>query len=170
MVDFGSLEVQAEVPETTLSAVTIGAPTRIYLDAFPKSPYEGRVSRIWPTANRSKATVEVRVTFAELDENLRPEMGVRVVFLDEEPDPAEAEQAATEPVVLVPRDAVLKVDGREGVFLLERDTVRFRALGLGASSGSRVAVEEGLEGGEEVVLDPPASLRDGDRVRRAGSS
>ncbi|MFH0944505.1 MAG: HlyD family efflux transporter periplasmic adaptor subunit, partial [Planctomycetota bacterium] len=60
MVDFSSLEVQAEVPETSLSAVKVGAPARIFLDAFPDRPYSGKVERIWPTADRQKATIEVR--------------------------------------------------------------------------------------------------------------
>jgi multidrug resistance efflux pump len=80
MVDFASLEVQAEVPETSLAAVVVGRGASIYLDAFPEKAYAARVDRIWPTANRTKATVEVRVAFLERDERLRPEMGVRVVF------------------------------------------------------------------------------------------
>ena len=82
MVDFGSLEVQAEVPETSLASVVLGAPARVFLDAHPEKPYSGRVDRIWPTANRTKATVEVRIVFEERDDRLRPEMGVRVVFVD----------------------------------------------------------------------------------------
>ncbi|MBK7644823.1 MAG: ATP-binding cassette domain-containing protein [Planctomycetes bacterium] len=78
MVDFGSLEVQAEVPETTLPNVKLGAPAKIWLDAYPDKAYAGRVDRIWPTANRSKATVEVRIVFEERDDRLRPEMGVRM--------------------------------------------------------------------------------------------
>src|SRR6185436_6114369 len=80
MVDFATLEVQAEVPETSLANVKPQAGARLYLDAYPDKPYKGRVDRIWPTANRTKATVEVRVTFLERDDRLRPEMGVRVVF------------------------------------------------------------------------------------------
>ncbi|MEO2164413.1 MAG: HlyD family efflux transporter periplasmic adaptor subunit [bacterium] len=57
MVDFASLEAQAEVPETSLAAVRLGAPARIYLDAFPGAPYTGRIDRIWPAADRQKATV-----------------------------------------------------------------------------------------------------------------
>lgn len=168
MVDFSSLEAQAEVPETTLPAVRVGAPARIFLDAYPERPYPGHVDRIWPTADRQKATIEVRVAFDERDDRLRPEMGLRVVFLSEEPPPAEEPERPADDVVLVPADAVVRIDGRPGVFVLERDRARFRPVALGERSGTRVAVTDGLAPEEEVVLRPPRDLEDGDRVRVAG--
>lgn len=166
MVDFDSLEVQAEVPETSLAAVVIGRGASIYLDAFPERSYPGRVDRIWPTANRTKATVEVRVAFLERDERLRPEMGVRVVF-DREgaQEPASLDAAVAEPVVLIPAGAIVKLGGESGVFVLERDRVSFRKISLGAERASRRVVSSGLSEGETIVLSPPDSLEDGDRVR-----
>ena len=108
--------------------VEVGAPAQVFLDAYPGRPYTGKVSRIWPTANRQKATVEVRISFERLDERLRPEMGVRVVFAEaKQGAPAEAEGPAP---LLVPSDALVKVDGREGVFVLERGVAIFVALGM----------------------------------------
>jgi RND family efflux transporter MFP subunit len=174
MVYFSSLEVQAEVPETSLAAVKVGARAQIFLDAFPDTAYAGRVSRIWPTANRTKATVEVRVALETIDERMRPEMGVRVVFLEETaavvgdsadaPD-SEALQDVT-PVVVVERGAVVRVDGSTGVFLLDRDVARFHPVATGEESGGRIVITQGLAGGEELVRDPPASLKDGDRIVR----
>ncbi|HVS17661.1 MAG TPA: efflux RND transporter periplasmic adaptor subunit [Planctomycetota bacterium] len=163
MVDFDSLEVQVELPETSLSAVAVGAPASIFLDAWPGEAYAGRVQRIWPTANRQKASVEVRVGFERIDERLRPEMGARVVFTRGEA----ADQAAAGPTagkLLVPSGTLVRVDGKRGVFVLERDTVRFRALTLGEERGGKVLVEAGLEDGELIVLAPPPSLADGERV------
>ena len=165
MVDFQSLEVQADVPETSLSAVNIGGSVKIFLDAFPDDPYEGRVERIWPTADKKKATVEVRVSFAQLDERLRPEMGVRVVFLDEaQAQPVESE---SEGLVLlqIPSDAVVRVGGKRVVFVVEREAVELREVVVGEARSGRVSVETGLVVGEQVVLSPPADLADGDRVR-----
>ncbi|MCA9001611.1 MAG: HlyD family secretion protein, partial [Planctomycetes bacterium] len=88
LVDFRSLEAQVELPEVRIAGVTVGAPAVLYLDAFPDVALAGRVDRIWPTANRQKATVEVRVTFDELDARVRPEMGLRVVFSTGEKQPA----------------------------------------------------------------------------------
>jgi len=168
MVDFASLEVQAEVPETNLAAVVIGAPAQLYLDARPDKAYRGRVDRIWPTANRTKATVEVRVAFEERDEALRPEMGVRIVFSG-----ADAATTASEPVasekagsIVIPTEALVSVQGASHVFVLERDVARLRPIAHGEQRNGKVVVERGLVENEVIVLAPPESLRDGQRVRR----
>ncbi len=164
MVDFASLEAQVELPERSLSQVAKGARARVFLDAYPESGYEGVVDRIWPTANRQKGTVELRVRFDAPDEKLRPEMGVRVVFLD---PLAAAEATPQEAVVLVSESAVARVDGKTGVFELDRDVARWRAVELGARRGARVVARQGLLGGERLVDHPPADLKDGARVRVA---
>lgn len=166
MVDFSSLEVQAEVPETSVSAVRIGAPAQIFLDAWPERPYSGEVERIWPTADRQKATIEVRIRFLERDDRLRPEMGVRVVFVNE----GQEAKAATEPgpdrdLLLIPYEAVVMEQGRSGVFVLERDRARYRVVTLGARKSDRVAVSGDLRPDERVIVAPPSTLADGDRVR-----
>ncbi len=164
MVDFASLEAQVELPERSLAHVEKGARARVFLDAYPDEGYEGAVDRVWPTANRQKGTVELRVKLDTPDKRLRPEMGVRVVFLD---PGAEAEATPQEAAVLVPESAVARVDGRTGVFELDRDVARWRAIELGAKRGSRVVVEKGLSGGERLVDAPPGDLEDGARVRVA---
>jgi RND family efflux transporter MFP subunit len=163
MVDFQSLEVQVELPETSLAAVAVGAPASIFLDAWPGEAYAGRVLRIWPTANRQKASIEVRVGFDAIDQRLRPEMGARVVFTREGASATEPAGPA-EGSLLVPTSALVRSDGAHGAFVLERNTVRFRALTLGEERGGKVLVEAGLEDGELIVLAPPPSLADGERV------
>jgi RND family efflux transporter MFP subunit len=163
MVDWSSLEVQVELPETNLAAARVGDPAQIYLDAYPDRLYTGRVQRIWPTANRQKATVEVRVGFDRPDELLKPEMGARVVFSPEAP-PAQAEEGG-EPSIVIPLGAVVPIAGKPSVFVLERDVARVRALELGPERSGRVQVLSGLSGGERIVDTPPSSLQDGDRVR-----
>lgn len=172
LIDFDSLEVQVDVPETTLPIVRIGAPANVYLDAFPTRPYEGTVDRIWPTADRQKATVEVRVVFRERDENLRPEMGCRVVFDPKAADGSEPldEAAATAPGVQIPEECLLRLDGSEGVFIVEQGVAKFRPLQIGARRNGRAVVESGLEVGEQVVSNPPATLTDGDRVLVKGNA
>jgi len=161
MVDFASLEVQVELPETSLTAAVVGKPATIFLDAYPEQAYRGRVLRIWPTANRQKATVEVRVGFLAPDARLRPEMGARVVFTASEEAPA-ATQA--EPALLIPREAVVGIEGRSHVFVLERDVARLRPVEVGGERSGRVLVSAGLVEGERIVASPPDSLQDGERV------
>lgn len=161
MVDWSSLEVQVELPETSLEAAVVGENARIYLDAYPDRAYAGHVQRIWPTANRQKATVEVRVAFDAPDTMLRPEMGARVVFAPKDVQPAASSAEAT---ILIPLAAVVSIEGAKFVFVLERDVARARAVKLGEERGGRVLVQQGLSGGERIVAQPPYSLKDGDRV------
>jgi RND family efflux transporter MFP subunit len=163
MVDWSSLEVQVELQETSLAAAVIDAPASIYLDAYPERLYPGHVKRIWPTANRQKATVEVRVGFDGPDDKLRPEMGARVVF--SAPEQASAASGPAEAMILIPRNAVARIDGQDGVFVLEREVVHFRRVQLGDERADRVLVKDGLASGERIVTNPPASLQDGERVR-----
>ncbi len=164
MVDPKSLEVQVELPETSLSSVVEERPAEVYLDAFPNERFKGRVLRIWPTANRQKATIEVRVGLDVLDPRLRPEMGARVVF---PPETAETPEPASAPKLLVPSTALVERDGVQGVFVVEGDTARFRRVTPGATVGRRRALEDPSEvaEGDRVVSAPTASLADGGRVR-----
>ncbi|MFQ5749356.1 MAG: efflux RND transporter periplasmic adaptor subunit, partial [Planctomycetota bacterium] len=159
LVDFQSLEVQVELAQTSLRAARVGAPVLIYLDAFPEDAYKGRVRQIWPTADRSKATVELRVEFLERDDRLRPDMGVRAVFLPEE----QAEERPGE--VLLPSGALVKSEN-PFVFLFRDGRVVRRTVTLsGEEKDGMLAVESGLEGNEQVVLAPPEGLADGEEVR-----
>ena len=164
MVDFDSLEIQANVPETTLGSVQLGAPADVFLDAFPDDRYEGVVDRIWPTADRQKATVEVRIRLLQRNERLRPEMGVRVVFRAPGVDAPETTPGMARTIV-VPEQALTQVDGKTGAFVLERDTVRFQVVTAGERKAGRVAIAAGLVPGQCIVLDPPSTLQDGSRVR-----
>ena len=81
IVDMDSLEVEVDVSENFISRVQTGQPAAITLNAYPNRRIPGRVVAIIPTADRAKATVEVRVGFAERDGGVLPEMGARVAFL-----------------------------------------------------------------------------------------
>jgi multidrug efflux pump subunit AcrA (membrane-fusion protein) len=148
--------------------VRLDGPVSVFLDAHPEREYAGRVTRIWPTANRQKATIEVRARFDEPDELLRPEMGVRIVFLPEDAAPRPGGGEAGEPALLVPESALVRVEGGTAVMVVERDRVSLRPVTLGERRGGRVSISSGLEPGERVVLEPPAGLEDGDRVLVGG--
>jgi len=159
LVDFDTLEVQIELAQTSLKAAREGAPVVIYLDAYPDRAYRGRVRKIWPTADRQKATVELRAEFLERDERVLPEMGTRVIFTQDEA------AAPVAPTVSCPERAVVHADGQAFVFVLSGPRVARRSVQLGESEHGNVSVLAGLDGGESVVLAPPASLHDGDEVR-----
>src|SRR5262249_1279908 len=125
----------------------------------------GEVIAIIPTADRSKATVKVRVALKVKDKRIVPDMGVRVSFLGAKP----AAPAAETPGVLVPAGAVrAERDGKSVVFVVAGDgKVDRRPVTVGRQVGSEHQVLSGLKAGERVVLSPPDSLGDGDSVKPA---
>jgi hypothetical protein len=92
-------------------------------------------------------------------------MGARVVFTAPGAVAQDAADADAEPVVLLPRSAIVTIAGKAHVFVLERDVVRTRAVVLGEERSGRVVIQDGLASGERVVDAPPDSLQDGERVR-----
>lgn len=165
MVDFDSLEIQANVPETALHTVRIGASADVFLDAFPDQRLSGTVDRIWPTADRSKATVEVRILVTDKT-LLRPEYGVRVVFRgkDDAPVPVEA-STKTPKVIIIPENAIVMINGMQTVFVLERDVITATPITVGERKKGRATIDAGLKPGQRIVLAPPPTLQDKDRVR-----
>jgi RND family efflux transporter MFP subunit len=159
MADMESLEVEADVSESNIQRIRVGAPTEIVLDAYPSYRYTGRVKKIVPTADRAKATVMTKVEFVNRDERVLPEMSAKVMF--HEPGD-EVNAGASE--LTVPAGAVVEDGDEVYVFLRLDDTARRRPVTVGRKQGGRQVIEQGLTVGDEVIVDPPEDLADGDRV------
>jgi len=161
IVDMESLEVEVEVNESFIGRVQPKMPIQATLNAYPDWQIPGEVIAIIPTADRSKATVKVRVALNSKDPRIVPDMGVRVSFLEA----AKPQQAEQPKGVRAPGAAVVERDGAQVAFVVgDADTVQRRTLKVAGKLGDDVHVTEGLEAGETVVLDPPAELKDGAKV------
>jgi RND family efflux transporter MFP subunit len=160
IVDPGSFEVQVELSERRIARVSEADRAVVFLEAVPDRGLPGRVRKIWPRADRSKGSIEVRVALDERPPILRPDMAVRVVFKGSAETTIEPGAA----FVTVPRAAVVRRAGKDVVFVVSGGTVRRREVQRGERRGSDVVVVGGLDGGEKVVLDPSADLADGDPV------
>lgn len=159
IADMSTLEVEADVSESNIGKVAVGTPCEIQLDAFPDQRFQGNVSRMVPTVDRSKASVMVKVKFKQLDARILPDMSAKVAFLDHEM-PAEQRRAQT---VINPQ-AVVERDGAKVAFVLQGDRVRQVPVTLGAKIGDAI-VAGGVSAGDKVVLAPSARLRDGAPVQ-----
>ncbi|MFP5374475.1 MAG: efflux RND transporter periplasmic adaptor subunit [Gammaproteobacteria bacterium] len=169
IVDMDSLEIEVDVGESYIGRVQPKMPVQATLNAYPDWKVPGEVIAIVPTADRSKATVKVRIALLERDARIVPDMGVRVSFLEQAPPPG---ADTPPPGVLVPAAAIVGRDGAQVAFVVgARDgatgTVERRVVQPGRRLGDDREVTAGLRGGETVVLDPPQDLADGDRVRIA---
>lgn len=164
LADLETLEVEADVAEANVAKVKGGQPAEVIVEAIPDRRYEAILRQVIPTADRTKATVMVKVTILDKDEDLKPEMSAKVTFLEPEPEADEPTEVA-EPVVLVPREAVVSRGGRSVVFLVREGKVQQRSVVLGTPRRGLVIVKDGLAGGETLVARPPEELEDGSVVR-----
>jgi RND family efflux transporter MFP subunit len=162
MADPASLLVEADVSETSLPKVKVGQPCEVQLDSIPDARFPATVHMIVPTADRAKGTVLVKVRLAALDPRILPDMSAKVAFL-ERPVAAGEETAR---VAVSPR-ALTERAGVPTVFLLRENRAAAVRVVAGPKLGDLVVIVSGLSGGERVVLEPPAKLRDGSRVRVA---
>jgi len=162
MADMNSLEVEADVAEANIDRVRVGLPCEITLDAYPDTRYPGKVVKIVPTADRSRATVLVKVAFVSRDRRVLPEMSAKVNFL---PQDTKLSAQNEKPVVAVPNSAVTLRNGVKMVFLVEGTTVRSVPVATGRVLGDLTEVKEGVASGDRVVLSPPGSLTTGMKIK-----
>jgi len=160
IVDMSSLEIEIDVNEAYINRVAPGQGVVATLDAWPDWKVPGHVIAIIPTADRQRATVEVRVGFDELDPRILPDMGVKVAF-------QEAEENGPEQMagVLVPNSALYRLDGREYVYVVSGGQADRRAVASEDQPGGQALVISGLAPGETVVIEGPPELTDGAAVR-----
>jgi RND family efflux transporter MFP subunit len=159
IADMDSLRIEVDVSESNIAQVRPGQPCEIRLDAFAETRFPGRVHMILPTADRSKASITVKVSFLEPDPRILPEMSAKVAFLSR---PVGADEQA--PVRAVPAAAVGTRGGREVVFLIQGDQVREAAVLLGRRLAEMVELLEGPATGSLIAAAPVEKLSDGTRV------
>src|SRR6266700_2556869 len=162
MADMTTLEVEADVAESSLSKIQVGQSAEVTLDALPDARFRGSVSRMVPTVDRAKATVMTKVRFDAIDPRVLPEMSAKVSFLSQ---PITAEQQ--KPLTAVSPEALAQRDGRT-VVLVVRDG---KAVEVPVAPGSRIADLTAITGevkaGEKAVLKPAPDLKNGALVKLA---
>ncbi len=156
MADMSTLEVEADVSESSLAKVSVGQPCEITLDALPDIRFRGRISRMVPTVDRAKATVMTKVRFDAIDPRVLPEMSAKVSFLSQEVTPEQQK-----PLLAVSPDALATRDGRAVVFAIRGDKAVEVPVTAGARIGDVTAIAGAVKSGEKAVLKPAADLRTG---------
>ena len=165
MADLDDIQVELDISQDDFARIFMGQETTVTTDAYRDRSYQGQVVEISPEADRQKATVQVKVQILEPDEFIRPEMNANVAFLADSRNQTQ-ESASSNPRVRIPSDAL--VNGNL-VFLLIENKAVSKTVHVVRSTGSIVEIDQGLSGGEEVILSPPEELENGDKVQRKAS-
>ncbi|WP_374568289.1 efflux RND transporter periplasmic adaptor subunit [Ideonella sp.] len=161
MADLSTLEVEADVSESSVGKVKPDQPVEITLDALPDTRFRGSVARIVPTVDRAKATVMTKIRFEKLDPRVLPEMSAKVNFLSQAPSDADQK-----PVMAVNPKAIAERDGKKIVFRIGAgDKLEAVPVTPGRTLGDVVEIAAGaLQRGDRVVLSPGDKLAAGAAV------
>jgi RND family efflux transporter MFP subunit len=139
VVGIDSVIVQATIIEKDYARIKVGQSAELHVDAFPDTTFTGKVARIAPVLEEASRVAKAEVEFENKERLLKPGMFARVsVVLQEK-----------EAVQVLPVEAIIKNNGKEGVFVVEE----------GALSGGNIArfypVETGISTGTEIEITSP---------------
>ncbi len=166
MADLATLEVEVDVNEAYIARIQGGQQARITLDAYPDTAFRGTVRQVVPTADRQRATVQVKVAIVDRDPRILTEMGAKVEFLAA---PRVAQAGAAQPVerprIIVPAEAVRSENGRDVVWIVRDGKLQKRDVDAGPVSGNVREIRSGLSGGEQLLVGGVETPRDGQRVK-----
>jgi RND family efflux transporter MFP subunit len=160
IADMKSLQVETDVSETNLSLLKVGQPCQIQFDALPDMRFRGTIRTIVPTADRTKATIMVKVGIDDEDPRIIPEMSAKVAFLSRIVNPDEIK-----PRTVIPSSALVVRSNKETAFLIAENRVMETQVKVGDKFGEFVEILSGLTSQDRVVVRPPETLKDGSRIK-----
>jgi len=163
IADMGSLQVEADVSESNIEKISVEQEGEIILDAYPGHSYSGFVAKVVPTADRTKATVLVKVGFKNYDSRVLPEMSAKVMFLGK--GTAKSSDADQQPMLVIPSTAVANRDGKLMVFVVRNNTAVQVQVTTGQQFDSYVEIKSGLKSGDQVIDNVNDKIKDGLKVK-----
>jgi HlyD family secretion protein len=158
MADLNDLKVELDISQNDFPKLGAQQKGIITTDAYPDRKYQGAIDEVSPEADRSKATVQVKVRVLNPDDYLRPDMNATVNFYNEAKSAPEDGQ--TKRVVVIPRSAIQN----GAVFVVLNGRAKKLPVTTGGATAQGVMIGTGLIGGEDLIVNAPADLKDGQRV------
>lgn len=158
LVDIHRVRLVANIIEKDLRRVQTGDSAAVEVDAYPGEHFTGRVARVAPVLDPTTRTAEIEVEIPNGDYRLKPGMYARVSVTTDERANA----------LVVPRNAVVDIDGKRGVFVTQDLVAKFHAIAIGIEDGDKLEVLSGVTERDKVVTTGAGALRDGDRVLLPG--
>lgn len=162
IADMHSLQVETDVSESNIERILLNQNCEIMLDAYPNKSYPGYVAKIVPTADRTKATVMVKVGFKHYDKRVLPEMSAKVIFLSQD---SKNTQNNEQPVLVVPNSALVESNGQFHVFIINNNRAIELPVKIGRRFDSFSEVKEGLKEGDQVIENVSGKIKNGTEVK-----
>jgi len=154
IVDIDSVRLVANLVEKGFKKVVPGVEAKVQVDTFPGEDFNGRVSRVAPVFDPATRTAQMEIEVPNPGFRLKPGMYARVrLTLERRPN-----------ALTVPRNAVVDLEGKRGVFLVNEGVAKFIEVGTGLTDGERMEILSGIDENQRVITTGALALRDGDRV------
>ena len=166
----GNLQARIDVPLADTANVFVGQEVEIISSMLPEKVFHGLVTRISGEADFQRNTLEVKIRLLEPDDRLRPEMLCRAKFLAPQ---LTNDQNISAPGlgVLIPQILIPETGKKHHqVFIVSQDGKTAEAVSIEVGDkvvGDHISIISGLHGGEQIIANPPQSLRAGDRIKIA---
>ena len=160
VVDISTVRLVANLIEKDFRRVQQGAQAVVEVDAFPGEKFTGEVSRVAPVFDAATRTAAMEIEVPNPGFRLKPGMYARVQLTVDRRDNA----------LTLPRNAVVDIEGKHGVFTVDGQTARFKEVRTGLQDPERVEVIDGLDEGQKVVTTGALALRDGDKITLVGQN
>jgi len=152
MPDTAAMVAEIGVHETEVDKVRAGQPATIVMDAFPDKVLQGEVLEVAPLPDSQRGwmnpDLKVYKTLVEIDgthDFLKSRMSCKVQILVEQ----------LEDVIIVPIQVVSNRAGKKVCYVMTSKGHQERVVRTGLFNDTFVEIIEGLEVGEEVMLNPP---------------
>jgi HlyD family secretion protein len=157
MADLNDLKVELDISQDDFPKLGPQQKGIITTDAYPDRKYKGFIDEVSPEADRSKATVQVKVKVLNPDGYLRPDMNATVNFYNDAKTSGEPSQAR---IIVIPKGAV----NNGSVFVALNGRAKKVPVQVNGTTAQGVMIGSGLLGGEDLIVDAPADLKDGQRI------
>ncbi len=158
VVDISTVRMVANLIERDARRVDTGTAAAVEVDAYPGERFSGRVARVAPVFDPTTRTAEMEIEVPNRSGRLKPGMYARVNLIVGERVNA----------LVVPRNAVVDIEGKRGVFVPQQNRASFRPVQTGLQDENRVEITGGLGDGVQVITTGALALRDGDPIQLPG--
>lgn len=154
VVDINTVRLVANLVEKGFKKVVPGVEAKVQVDTFPGEDFTGKVSRVAPVFDPATRTAQMEIEVPNPGFRLKPGMYARVrLTVERRPN-----------ALTVPRNAVVDLDGKRGVFLVNEGVAKFMAVSTGLTDGERMEILSGIDESQRVITTGALAVRDGDRV------
>jgi multidrug efflux pump subunit AcrA (membrane-fusion protein) len=151
-------QLEVAVEESRLGTIHLGEQAQLQIEALGNTELTGSVEEIVPASDPNSRSYIVKISVTNLgDAQLRSGLYGKARFI-----------SGQRQALAIPKTAISQRGQLTGVFVVDQSGVaRLRLIKIGRAFGDNVEILSGLNAGDLIVINGPATIQDGTRVREA---